>query len=58
MRAAKTAVSYTSPPIIVQRDDGLFQLGVGDNAIGPFESRAFASAVAARIQRSIEINNR
>ncbi|MHC2247833.1 hypothetical protein [Bradyrhizobium elkanii] len=31
---------------IVQRDDGLFQLGTGDDAPGPFESRNLAAAVA------------
>jgi hypothetical protein len=33
---------------IVQRDDGLFQIGLADDAPGPFESRRFAQAVAAR----------
>ncbi|QIG98190.1 MULTISPECIES: hypothetical protein [Bradyrhizobium] len=33
---------------IVQRDDGLFQIGTGDDAPGPFESRNLAAAVAFR----------
>jgi hypothetical protein len=37
-----------SPPI-VPRDDGLFQIGIGDEAPGPFPSREFAHAVAAGI---------
>ena len=30
---------------VIQRDDGLFQLGIGDD--GPFPNRRFAKAVAA-----------
>jgi len=33
---------------IVQRDDGMWSIGWHDDAHGPFESRAFAEAVAAR----------
>lgn len=32
---------------IVEHDDGFFQIGWHDDAPGPFESRAFAQAVAA-----------
>jgi hypothetical protein len=41
--------AVVSPPLIpiVQRDDGFFQLGIGDDAPGPFETYTFASAVAA-----------
>jgi hypothetical protein len=35
-------------PLVFERDDGLFQIGLGDDAPGPFESRRFAQAVAAR----------
>jgi hypothetical protein len=36
-------------PEIVQREaDGLYQIGFHDDAAGPFESRVFAAAVAAR----------
>jgi hypothetical protein len=35
------------PEIIVQRDDGLFAIGLGDDAPGPFESRTFALQVAS-----------
>jgi hypothetical protein len=34
--------------LVVQRDDGHFQLGIADDAPGPFSSRAFAAAVAAK----------
>jgi hypothetical protein len=33
---------------IYQRDDGLFQLGLNDDAAGPFRTRDFAAAVAAK----------
>jgi hypothetical protein len=33
---------------IVQRDDGMFALGWHDDAAGPFASREFAAAVAAK----------
>jgi len=32
---------------IYQRDDGRFAIGLGDDAPGPFESRAFAMQVAS-----------
>jgi hypothetical protein len=32
---------------IVERDDGRYQIGLDDEAPGPFASRAFAMAVAA-----------
>jgi hypothetical protein len=38
-------------PDIVQRDDGAYALGWHDDAPGPFESRAFAQAVAAQRSR-------
>ena len=31
---------------IVERDDGCYQIGLGDDADGPFPTRAFAQAVA------------
>jgi hypothetical protein len=34
-------------PDICQRDDGLWSIGHGDNADGPFPSRAFAMQVAS-----------
>jgi hypothetical protein len=41
-----------SPIPIVQRDDGFYEIGIGDNPPGPFETYTFASAVAAReVQR-------
>jgi hypothetical protein len=36
------------PQIIIERDDGMFSIGWADDSPGPFESRAFAQAVAAR----------
>jgi hypothetical protein len=32
---------------VFQRDDGLYQIGLTDDAPGPFESRMFAEAVAS-----------
>jgi len=37
------------PPLVVQRDDGMFEIGTGINPAGPFPSRPFAEAVAARL---------
>jgi hypothetical protein len=34
--------------IITQRDDGMYQIIIGDHALGWFETRAFAEAVAAQ----------
>jgi hypothetical protein len=34
--------------LVVERDDGRYQIGFEDCAPGPFESRPFALAVAAR----------
>jgi hypothetical protein len=36
----------------MQRHDGMFAIGFGDDAEGPFESRAFAAAVTAQGQGS------
>jgi hypothetical protein len=33
----------------VQRDDGMWSVGWFDDAAGPFESRRFAEAVAAKV---------
>jgi hypothetical protein len=33
------------PSLVVERDDGMFALGWGDDSPGPFESRQFAHAV-------------
>ena len=38
--------------IVVERDDGLFQIGLCDDAPGPFESRKHAADVAAREGRT------
>jgi hypothetical protein len=39
------------PDLIYERDDGQFQLGLCDDVAGPFPSRAFAQAVAAKEAR-------
>lgn len=40
-----------SPPLVVERDDGKFQVGIDDEtAAGPFDSRAHAESV--RLQQS------
>jgi hypothetical protein len=39
---------------ITQRDDGLYQLGLSDEADGPFPNRAFAEAVAAKEARHVQ----
>jgi hypothetical protein len=41
---------------VVQRDDGKYQLGIHDDAPGPFESRAFAQAVVDQQQVSSRID--
>jgi hypothetical protein len=35
-------------PLIIERDDGKWSVGFDDDALGPFESRLFAEAVAAK----------
>jgi hypothetical protein len=39
-------MSRRCPEIIIQRDDGLWSIGFGDDAPGPFETREFALSVA------------
>jgi prophage regulatory protein len=34
---------------VIQRDDGRYQVGAADDAPGPFETRQFAEAVAAKV---------
>jgi hypothetical protein len=54
MIAAKEAFAHTSAmpsiptQLIIERDDGRYQIGLHDDAPGPFESREFAEAVAAQ----------
>jgi hypothetical protein len=38
---------------IFQRDDGLFQIGLDDDAAGPFRTRDFAAAVVAKEVRDV-----
>jgi hypothetical protein len=38
--------------LIVQRDDGRFQIGLRCDAPGPFETRAFAEAVAGEVRHA------
>lgn len=45
-----------SPPNaadIVERDDGQWMIGIGDDAAGPFPNRSFAVAVAE--QRNVRL---
>jgi hypothetical protein len=42
----------TGTDVVVERDDGLFQIGLDDDAARPFPSRTFAvAAVAAQTRR-------
>jgi hypothetical protein len=41
-----------APPLVVQRDDGLWSIGWHDEAPGPFETRTFAASVAAQARRA------
>jgi hypothetical protein len=36
------------PTLVIERDDGRFQIGFSDDAAGPFESRRFAESVATK----------
>jgi hypothetical protein len=53
-RAGKARQSRAQPPpgtdLVVERDDGLFQIGLEDDPAGPFPGRTFA-AVAAQTRR-------
>jgi hypothetical protein len=44
----ETVESVTSSPLVVERDDGMFQIGWHGDAPVPFESFPFALAVAAQ----------
>jgi hypothetical protein len=46
--SAPAPVTPVIQPLIVERDDGQFQIGFHDDAPGPFESREFAQAVAGQ----------
>jgi prophage regulatory protein len=47
-KIAERDAAVAALPEIVQRDDGDYQVGLADDAAGPFESRAFAEAVARK----------
>jgi hypothetical protein len=34
-----------SPALVVERDDGMFQVGLHEDAAGPFQTRDFAQAI-------------
>jgi hypothetical protein len=34
----------------VQRDDGMFEIGIGIDPAGPFPTRRFAEQIAARLR--------
>jgi hypothetical protein len=46
--ASEQAAALPANSIVVERDDGLFQIGLCDDAHGRFPDRAFAHAVAAK----------
>jgi len=46
--APTSAATFIAPPLICERDDGQYQIGIGDAAAGPFPTRAFAESVAAQ----------
>jgi hypothetical protein len=37
---------------IHQRDDGLWEIGLGENSLGPFPNREFALSVAGHVPRA------
>jgi hypothetical protein len=39
------------PPLVFQRDDGMYEIGLDLDAPGPFETRTFAESVARRLPR-------
>jgi len=41
-------VPISAAPDVIQRDDGMFAIGLGDDAAGPFPTMWFALAVAAQ----------
>ena|ERR1035437_1818997 len=43
---SRSCAGMNNPADIYQRDDGLWSIGSGDDAPGPFESRQFAMSVA------------
>jgi hypothetical protein len=49
VRSTSTPTPQTPfiPPLVFERDDGLFAIGWHDNAAGPFQSRLHAESVAA-----------
>ena len=54
-KASEELPTIPSPPLIVERDDGWFQLGLADDAPGPFMSRRHAEAVAAHEKNRIAL---
>ena len=51
--ASEQATALPADSIVVERDDGLFQIGLSDDADGPFPDRAFAQAVTAKEARHL-----
>jgi hypothetical protein len=41
-KLAESTTAPIEPPFIIERDDGRYQLGMNDDADGPFESRRHA----------------
>jgi len=50
--AAASAETFIAAPLICERDDGQFQIGIGDAAARPFPTRAFAESVAVAVSMS------
>jgi hypothetical protein len=46
--ALEQAAALIPDSIVVERDDGLFQLGLCPDAAGPFRTRQHATAVARK----------
>ena len=46
--ASEQPAALPADSIVIERDDGLFQIGLCDDAHGRFPDRAFAHAVAAK----------
>ena len=44
--------SHYTTADIHQRDDGLWEIGLGENSLGPFPNREFALSVAGHVPRA------
>ena len=55
MNTASAPTPPFIPPLIVERDDGMWSIGFHDDAGGPFPSRLFAVAVLAQEARRARV---